>query len=849
MKKKNSGITRTDQKHNRRYFLCQSAALTTGIFVFPYCISGKVFPFTPFELIKDGGSDYVVVLNHGAGESEEKVAGQLVEYIKICTGVGLPLQTGLQKKDSDKKMIVLGFGDVTETLGVRADTNELGEQGYLLKTVGDHLVIAGNTGKGTLYGVYHFLEKYLGVRWYAPGVTKVPEVSNVIVPEVSQHTVPSILYRVPRYTWPGKDMDFVARLRINSGKWGGLGSDYFDFLSPKEFYDDHPEYFSEIGGKRIKEETQLCLTNPEVFEIVSERMLEKMRANPESRAYNFFAMDYYNYCQCENCRAMNEKYGTDGATQFDFVNRLAVRTSREFPDKLIGTLAYTYTEKAPQGMEMHPNVSIWLCHMFPCCDSHSIESCERNAEYKENAIRWSNTCNHLYIWHYIVDFAHYYNPFPNFRAMASDMRFYKRLGVEGIFAQGMSDPGGGGEFSLLRGYYCSKLLWDTDQDADEILKDFLQGYYGKAWEPIWEYINLLQDEVEEKNIHLHLYVNPGHGHLSDALVSGGSEFFDQAESLVTGDPVLLERVQVARMPIDYAQLFPRNGYRIEQGRLVFNGDIGGPAEAGRFIEKMKRHGFKSIRERFMSDPNQLLGMSMMFSSGLPVTTIENDFLRVDVVPILAGRILRIIEKQSGKCITAHNKVKSLWFPFTGGQENRLGELHSPYGWVEPAGLVTQTAISVATRSKLKNGLVLERKISLSESSSLKINSNVINTGEKAKGVRLRSHLELDLGELHSTQVSFVNKAGQQVNPPMKDIISGMREGVHYYREEAPDGQWRFKSKGMEVIQSFDGRQVEFVNLYAFPEDLNELEVELWLPVQKIEAGDKIAFEETIELKS
>lgn len=839
----------TKNNHNRRDFLRQSAVLTTGIFIFPGCFPGQPRTSFPLELIKDGASNYVVVLNSGADPSEKKAAEQLVEYIKTCTGVGLQRERGLQKKYSGKKMIALGFGDVTEGFGVRADADELRKQGYLMKTVGDHLVIAGNTGKGTLYGVYHFLEHYLGMRWYAPGVTRVPEVSKLTVPPVDQTTTPSILYHEPRYTWPGKDEDFRNHLRINHGKWGGLGSDYFDFVSPKEFYNNHPEYFSEIGGKRIREETQLCLTNPDVFEIVAEGMLEKMRANPESRAYNFFAMDYYNYCQCENCRDVNEQYGSDGATQFDFVNRLAERTSKEFPDKLIGTLAYTYTEKPPVGMAIHPNVVIWLCHMFPCCDSHSIESCEKNEEFRNHSITWSQMCNHLYIWHYIVDFAHYYNPFPNFRAMASDMRFYKRLGVEGIFAQGMSHPGGGGEFSLLRGYYCAKLLWDTDQDADEILKDFLRGYYGKAWESIWEYINLLHDEVEEKNIHMHLYVNPGHGHLSDEIVAKSGQLFDQAAAAVSEDPVLLDRVQVARMPIDYAKLFPRNGYRIENGRLVFNGETGGPAEAGKFIEKMRQHGFRSIRERFMSDPAQLLGMSVMLTDGLLVATLENDFLRVDVVLALASRILRIIDKKSCRCITAHNKVRSLWFPFTGGQENRLGELHSPYGWVEPAELVKQTTGSLTTRAKLKNGLVLERRISLPERNNLKIKSSVINTGQKVVDVRLRSHLELDLGDLHFTQISFVNKAGKQTAPQAEEIISGMREGIHYYEEEVPDGQLHFEYGGIEVTQSFDGRQVEFVSAHAFPEDMGDLEVELWLPIQKIAVEGKRSFEETIEVKS
>ena len=232
----------------------------------------------------------------------------------------------------------------------------------------------------------------------------------------------------------------MARMALHS---------YFNYISPEEYFGTHPEYFSEIGGVRRSHETQLCLTNPEVLEIVTEKMLQRMADRPGARQHNFSQMDYYNYCECERCRAINEQYGTLGGTQYWFLNQLAERTAKVYPEKLIGTLAYMYTEEPPKGMKMHPNIAVWLCHMFPSCDSHPFDSCPLNADYKRRATKWAEITDHLYIWHYIVDFAHYYNPFPNFRALASDMRFYRDIGVEGIYLQGMGHGGGGGEWSLL----------------------------------------------------------------------------------------------------------------------------------------------------------------------------------------------------------------------------------------------------------------------------------------------------------------------------------------------------------------------------------------------------------------
>jgi hypothetical protein len=40
------------------------------------------------------------------------------------------------------------------------------------------------------------------------------------------------------------------------------------------------------------------------------------------------------------------------------------------------------------------------------------------------------------VWHYIVDFAHLFNPFPNLGGLAEDIRFYRDIGAEGVYLQG-----------------------------------------------------------------------------------------------------------------------------------------------------------------------------------------------------------------------------------------------------------------------------------------------------------------------------------------------------------------------------------------------------------------------------
>lgn len=812
-------------------------------------------------LLRSGTSAYRIVLEETASASEQHAAAELQSQTEAASGVKLPIVVGAPGDGAPT--IVIGRGKSAAALGVDPTDAQLGEQGCLLRTVGPHLVIAGTARVGTLHGVRYVLERVLGVRWYAPGVSKTPALRDLTMPATDRLLQPAFAWRQTSYAWPGGDAEFRGRRGLNAGNAGqndplgeqyafdGTCHSYFRYVSPDEFFDSHPEYFSEINGKRIREETQLCLTNPQVLEIVTERLLQRMKEKPHCRQHNVSQMDWYNGCECTQCRAVNERFRTSGGTQFWFVNELAKRTARVYPEKLVGTLAYMYTEEPPQGLTMHPNVAVWLCHMFPCCDSHPIESCPRNAAYLRRAEAWSKVSSHLYVWHYIVDFAHYYTPFPNSRSLAADLRLYQRLGVEGVYAQAMGHTGGGGEFSLLRGYYVSELLKDPGQDADAVLRDFLDGYYGAAGAPIWRYVTLLHDTVQREDLHMHLYTNPAQGYLTDDVVAAAEALFDEAEETVRDDAELLERVRVARMPLIYARFFPRNGYRIADGKLVFQGPLAGIDAVRAFADRMKQHGFRTVRERG-GDPEQLVLLAAMLHTPLPVVTLQNARLQVDVVPFLGGRVLRLIDRQTGRCATAHNTTRNLLFPFCGGEESRIGGTFTIQegGSMDPAIPVQASDLSVTLVSKTGLGFPMKRTLTLDpERPILKVILEVTHAGTTACEIQLRSHLSLDLGDVRQVQVTFTDVAGKAVRKDMAGVVAGLREGEHFYREGCPAGSWTFTGpKGLGVTQRFDNRVVDFTWLVAYPEELNELEAELWTRKVTLTPGGTSTLEHELEVR-
>jgi len=812
----------------------------------------------PIMLVQGGQSRYKIVLDDDASASEQQAAVDLQAEIEATTGARLPIVQGLPTGGGP--MIVLGDGPIARGLGVRADAARIGQQGARVRVTDPHVVIAGAPEGGTLFTTYRFIEEHLGVRWLAPEVTHRPALEQIRVPQGEHLERPAFPWRHVSYNWPGADDAFRAHIADNYGD--GTGDDpfgiqingfrgvhtYFHFVSPDEFFHSHPEYFSEIGGMRRRHDTQLCLTNPDVLEIVTERLLEKMAEDPDARHHNFGQKDQYNYCTCDNCRAMNALYGTNGGTNIWFTNELAKRTAQIFPGKIIKTLAYMYSEEPPKGLELHPNVAVYLCHMYPSCDSHPITSCEHNATFKRRAEAWAALTDHLFIWHYIVDFTHYYTPFPNLRALAENLRFYRDIGVEGIMLQGMGSKGGGGEFALLRGYYGARLLWDPDQDADALMREFLDLYYGAAAGPLAAYIDLLHDEVFDHDIHMHLYTNPAQGYLPDDLLAQAANFFQQAEAAVTGDAVLLDRVRVAALPVWYARFFPRNGYRIENRKLVWAEGSASFWETLGAVQFMEAHGFERASEQY-GDIDTLLLMGLLMAIDWPAPTIENDHLTVEVLPVLGGRIARVIHRASGTNATAFNVPRGLFFPFAGGLETRVGSGSYFSGFADQWRVVNRDALSMVLAVTTMDGWQLERTLSLvADQPVLEVETVLTNPDSKARTIRLRHHLELDLPAVGGARLELVDGPGNARDQGLDEVIARQREGIYYFSDAMPAEGLRLRcGNGLIVTHRFDRSGLDHAWVWCYPPEHEELEIEISTPVITLAPGASITLNDSLEV--
>jgi len=383
-----------------------------------------------------------------------------------------------------------------------AKSEKLGLDGFRVLVKNGVIEIRSETGRAAIYGVYDILERFGGCGFYARNCEVLPKREKFVIPEGTDYVEkPAFGVRTALWTDARMDKDFGAKLRLdgwgNEPDWLHGGCDYLftseygmchtftTQLPPAKYAAEHPEYYGLVDGKRYFEgfDWQPCLTNPDVLRIVTERMLEKLRAEPQAKfvgvSQNDTWFDRPNLCECENCRKVNEEEGSRAGTTVRFVNAVADAVAKEFPDKFVETLAYQFTRK-PTKTAFRDNVIPCLCSI-ECDFAEPIDggAYRENVSFCKDLKGWAKKSKQLYIWDYTTDYACFPLPMPNVKVLAPNLRLFRDAGVFGMMAQG-AQQGRCAGFGELKQWLLSKLEWDPDQDTDVLTEEFLEARYGAA---------------------------------------------------------------------------------------------------------------------------------------------------------------------------------------------------------------------------------------------------------------------------------------------------------------------------------------------------------------------------------
>ena len=510
-----------------------------------------VFQPTGDDLAISTMQNWCITIANDAIPSERYAAEELQKWFNKATSMALPLETPHAK----------GGKIAIET------SSSLGAEDIHITVESDQIQISGGRPRGILYAVYQFLEELIGIRFLTAEHTHIPDASALKILCGSYTYSPPFSFRWSYYRENSEVPEFAAKRKVNTvtdaENLGGktqqqLINHSFHALVPYGTYgENHPEYYALVEGKRDTNThgggPQLCVTNPEVIAVAAESAIQQLTERPEATNISVSQADTAAYCRCETCEALNEAEDSPMGSQLTFVNAVAERIEEAHPHVKVGTLAYWYTRKPPKTVTPQPNVQIQLCSI-ECCTLHAIDDsdCEQNQAFCQDTNAWGKICNDIWIWNYNTNFRSYDLPFPNLRSIAPNVRYFLRNNAKGVFMQA-NGSGLTGEFSDLRNYLISHLIWNPSLDADALLNEFVNLHYGATAPTILEYITFLHDNAEARNLHPRCFPTPEDVGLDAESSQTIFDYFQQALALAENSEIR-GRVEKASIPAYKAML-------------------------------------------------------------------------------------------------------------------------------------------------------------------------------------------------------------------------------------------------------------------------------------------------------
>lgn len=555
------------------------------------------------ELATDGTTAWKIVLPDKPTLVEKTAARELVDHLQLVTGA--QFQVVAEKDIAADAASLIFVGNTT-----KAPVKEYGFDEIFIKIDGGNLILAGHEKRGCLYAVYSFLQDVVGVRWWTAEATFVPKKPTLEVPDdLIISNAPQLISR-EMYHRDAQPTVFSARMKGNGSltpEYGGavriinFVHSFYRYLPPEKYFSAHPNWYSEIDGQRTHEQAQLCLTNDEMTQELIKNVLETLRSDPDAKIIDVSQNDWYGFCTCPQCKAVDEAEQSHAGTLLLMLNKVAEAVEKDFPDVLVESLAYQYTRKPPKTIKPRDNVLIRLCTIE--CSYIQPLSGEQNASFAADIEGWSKLAKHLFIWDYTTNYHDYLGPHPNLLVLAPNVRYFVKHGAIGLFEEGEGD-----DFCELKNWLLMRLMWEPHLDSDKIIDEFLRGYYGEAVAPLLkQYWDILIAQAEKEKIYLGCFGVTSEKWLDLATLNQATEVMNEAvekaASVYGSESAELARLQKSKMGIDHVWLSRYYPLRVEarEKNLPFLGPDDPLRAAGDFAARARR--FKTSAAVIAQEPN------------------------------------------------------------------------------------------------------------------------------------------------------------------------------------------------------------------------------------------------------
>lgn len=540
-------------------------------------VTVKAYPDAPTAQAQSGlfiGGDAwervtTVAVSANAPALERAAADEAVRILGRMTGAAPALAvTNALPAQGTGGLLVIGSslsggavsGDELKALG----------DGYIVRVDGGRITVAGTEPYYSLQGVYRFFTR-LGCAFYVrhdPAFWENEKTRPTVetYPQDKRLMVGAGWSEKPRFVFLGESKRGNPRetRERKAGVYGHMWDHNADLLVPYSVHGKtHPEYYAlRPGGKRLvpagSMTVHLCMTNPDVQRIAAENVINWIEQQPEREFFDVMQGDGPEWCVCDACTALDVKgHGSSDRLMF-FVNRVAERVGKKYPDKKLVFLSYTpYSESPPARERPARNVTVLFA---PYCwggarsQFHPLAH-DVNGPAREHFKGWTELLAPGQMIGFEYPKVYPYALYPNgaLKAGIANIRTYAAQPA----VRAVRYCGTPVSFGDLHRYLLSELHWTPDAGEHRLAEAFCAAYYGSAAPHLLRYHELLEETVERKP-HFQRCEYYAPGLLGTGLAEKAYPLFDAAEKAVAEEPLLLERVRKEKACLLFVDLYERN---------------------------------------------------------------------------------------------------------------------------------------------------------------------------------------------------------------------------------------------------------------------------------------------------
>ncbi|MDA1143245.1 MAG: DUF4838 domain-containing protein [Planctomycetota bacterium] len=464
----------------------------------------------PISLVENGQPKATICVMQTVNSRPMTAAlSELQVCIEEATGVKLPVSKG---KLVAGPAIVIGACPEASSAGLVG--GKLPIEGFAIKTLRDRVFIVGHdtrTSSGTAWGVFEFLERVIGARWYWPaqnGGRSVPMTASLSVAPMFIEDAP--VFR-KREIWPtfggggpnGELITLHAALRA-ANSWPIALAVHTPRNWGKLYGKERPEVMQKRkDGSR--DDKMLCYGNSRTLETYLEVLSrafdrgETIHADEMGIVGNAVTVSPWDAgiaCYCDDCRKLwdTDAGGLGEASRVvgTFVSRLGKEMKKRWPDNTLIYLPYVNYTLAPEGIEFPDNVEVQLCGM-PGVALYKEPATLKL--FQGNIDTWRKlTGRRVQTWDYSCwpedqTKAPYLYPH-----VLRDYYRSNRDKIIGTFINGTTDHWPRSHLSL---YVWLKCLWNPEFDVHAALDEFAKRMFGPAAAPMRDLIKIQCDGWEK----------------------------------------------------------------------------------------------------------------------------------------------------------------------------------------------------------------------------------------------------------------------------------------------------------------------------------------------------------------